>query len=164
MAHPSATVIRGYTPADWPQVCRVHDLARVLELERGGVDARAFRPMEEAAERDEFFLSETLVACVEDRVVGFVSWHGPYITWLYVDPGYHRRGIGSRLVHEALPRIGPEAWTITLEGNDAAVTLFREAGMEIVQARSSHCEGYPSTALRLALPTSRMRDPAARRQ
>ncbi|MHC5004429.1 MAG: GNAT family N-acetyltransferase [Planctomycetota bacterium] len=155
--------LRAYDQDDWPDVCRVHDRARPLELARGGVDARAFRPMEEAAGDDEFFVSETIVACLDDAVVGFVSWNGDYITWLYVDPDHHRAGIGRRLVRAALERIGPQAWTSTLGGNDAAIGLFREAGMELVRARPGDCDGYPCTALRLALPTSRMRDPAARR-
>jgi ribosomal protein S18 acetylase RimI-like enzyme len=157
-------IIRKYSPADWPHVCRVHDLARVVELRRGGVDARAFDAMADAAEGDEFFVSETLVACLEDVVVGFISWNGAYMTWLYVDPAYHRRGVGRRLVRAALQRIGPEAWTNSLGGNDAAVNLYRKSGMEIVWTRASLCDGYLCTTLRLALPTSRMRDPDARRQ
>ena len=154
---------REYCDADWPQVCRVHDLARVVELASGGVDARAFRSMEEAAEADEFFVSETLVACAANKVVGFVSWNGEYVTWLYVDPSYHRRGIGRRLLRDALHRIGPEAWTTMLDGNDAALALYRQAGMEVTSTRPGYSDGYPGTSLRLALPTSRMRNPAARR-
>jgi GNAT superfamily N-acetyltransferase len=127
------------------------------------VDARAFLSMQEAAERDEFFDSRTLVACEGDRVVGFISWNGDYITWMYVDPDCHRRGIARMMLREALERIGPGAWTITLEGNSAAVGAFSEAGLEVVLSGRSDCEGYPCGFLRLALPTSRMHDPQARR-
>ena len=65
--------IRPYENVDWPAVCRVHDAARGQELALGGVDARAFLPMKEVARRDEFFDSETLIACEADRVVGLVS-------------------------------------------------------------------------------------------
>lgn len=156
--------IRPYEAADWPAICRVHDAARGQELALGGVDARAFLPMEEVAGRDEFFDSETLVACEADRVVGFVSWNGPYLTWLYVEPDRHRRGIGRRLFDAALQRVGPEAWAIVLEGNEPALKLYRRAGMEIVWSRPSECEGFPCRALRVALPTSRMRDPEAKRE
>lgn len=159
----AAVVFRGYTPADWPQVCRVHDLARVQELAAGGVDAGAFRPMRDAAEGDEFFVSETVVACAGDYLVGFVSWNGAYITWLYVDPGWQRRGVGRRLLAESLWRIGPGAWTNLIGGNAAALALYRRAGMEVVWARPGDCDGFPCVGMRLALPTSRMRDPAARR-
>ena len=156
--------IREYVPADLRQVYHVHDLARVVELKLGGVDPRAFRPMEQVADADEFFMSETWVACDGPNVIGFISWNGDYITWLYVEPDYHRRGIGRRLLNEALQRIGPEAWTTTLEGNEAAVSLYRDARMEIVSGQSSECEGYPGTSLRLALTTSRMHDPEMRRR
>ena len=61
--------IRNYVPADWVSVCHVHDLARVHE-----------------------------VACVGEAVVGFVSWNGDFIRWLYVDPAYHRSGVGQKLL------------------------------------------------------------------
>src|SRR5262245_24983866 len=95
-------VIRSYTQSDWPQVCRVHDPARVQELAYGQVDPGAYRPMVEAAEGDEFFISETLVACLGEIIVGFISWNRDLITWLYVDPAYQRQGIGRKLMQAAL--------------------------------------------------------------
>jgi ribosomal-protein-alanine N-acetyltransferase len=155
--------IRDYTPADWPHVCRIHDAARAQELALGGVDLRAFRPMVDAAEGDEFFVSTTVVACSEDRVVGFISWNGTYISWLYVEPFAQGRGIGKRLLDYALQHIGPEAWTNMLTGNTPALRLYQVAGMETVWTRDSDCDGFPCRGMRLALPTSRMRDPNARR-
>lgn len=157
-------MIRPYTSADWVAVCRIHDAARVQELAAGGVDPRAFRPMETAAEGDEFFDSETAVACLADAPVGFISWRGSYITWLYVEPSVQRRRIGWQLLQHALHRIGPEAWTNALVGNTPAVTLYQKAGMVIVWTRPTDCEGWPCEGMRLALPTSRMSDPNARRE
>jgi ribosomal protein S18 acetylase RimI-like enzyme len=156
--------IRRYEQADWTEVCRIHDAARVQEMAAGQVDSRAFRPMTEAAEADEFFDSETAVGCRSGHVAGFVSWNGAYITWLYVDPSAQRRGIGRRLLQYALRQIGPEAWTSMIAGNDSALALYRQLGLEMVWERRSDCEGFPCGAVRLALPTSRMRDPNARRQ
>ena len=79
-------------------------------------------------------------------------------------PDRHRRGVGRRLLAAALERVGPEAWAIVLEGNEPALKLYRRAGMEIVWSRASDCEGFPCRALRVALPTSRMRDPEAKRE
>ena len=153
--------IRDYTEADWPAVCRVHDVARVVELAGGDVDTRAYRCMAAVVENDGFFDATSLVACLEGCVVGFVSWNGACITWLYVDPARHRRGIGRRLLRAALAAIGPEAWTIALARNAAARALYEAAGMQVVFSEASDCEGYPCTNMRLALPTSRMRNPAA---
>ena len=157
--------LRPYTPADWPPVCRIHDAARPLELAAGGVDPRALRPMVDVAGADEFFESETLVATdAQGDAIGFVSWNGDKVTWLYVDPAHHRRGIGRTLLTEAIARIGPQAWTNCVGGNQAALWLYRSSGMELVFERPSDVEGYPCTGCRVALPTSRMRDPAARRE
>jgi len=156
--------IRPYTGTDWAAVCRIHEAARVQELAAGGVDPRAFRAMTEAADADELFDSATAVACLGDRVAGFVSWNGAYVTWLYVDPGAQRRGIGRRLLEHALRQIGPEAWTNIIAGNEPALALYRRAGLQVVWERPGDCDGFPCAAMRFALPTSRMRDPDARRQ
>lgn len=161
---PHQVEIRGYLPSDWLAVSRIHDSARLQELERGQVDLRAFRPMVDVAEQDEFFASEALVATVDGEVVGFVSWNGDLLTWLYVAPNHQRRGIGRQLLVAALHRIGPQAWTGMLGGNAAALALYQQAGLEIVFSRPGECDGYPCTTVRLALPTSRMRDPAANRE
>ncbi|QDU26362.1 putative acyltransferase [Anatilimnocola aggregata] len=120
--------------------------------------------MLEVAEADEFFVSETLVACIAEVVVGFVSWNEPYITWLYVDPRQQRCGIGRQLLQAALQRIGGEAWTTTIAGNEPAQALYLSLGMKVVKTMPSEIEGYPCIGVRLALPTSRMRDHAARRK
>ena len=133
------------------------------ELSAGHVDPRAFRPVTEAAEADEFFESETVVACLDGAVVGFVSWNGAYITWLYVEPRAQRREIGTRLLQHALQVIGPQAWTNMIAGNEAALSLYRRAGLEVVWTRRSDCDGYPCEGMRLALASSRMRDAEARR-
>ena len=155
-------IIRPYVEADWHAVCAVHDRARPMEL-AGSTDPAAFRPMAEEAEEEEFFDSRTFVACTDDRVVGFVSFNGDYITWLYVDPDFQRRGIGSRLLTEAMKHCGPQAWVNTMGGNEPAIAMYRKAGFDVVKSFPSDCDGFPCTCLLLALPTSRMHDPAATR-
>jgi ribosomal protein S18 acetylase RimI-like enzyme len=156
--------LRDYAPTDWDAVCQIHDAARLPELESGGVDPRAFKPMTEAAEGDEFFVSTTVVACCGNSVVGFAAWNGPYVSWLYVVPAAQGRGIGRKLLDYALQAIGPEAWTNMLAGNERALRLYQAAGMEVVFIRESTCDGYRCHAMRLALPTRRMRDPTANRK
>jgi GNAT superfamily N-acetyltransferase len=155
--------IRAYQKADWPGLCAVHDRSRPDEL-AGSVDARAFRPMADAAEADEFFDSETLVATVGDSIAGFVSWNREYVTWLYVDPAHYRGGIGRALLLEALRRCGPDAWVNMLAGNARALALYRGAGFDVVRSFPGDCDGFPCTCLVLALPTSYMHDPAAKRR
>lgn len=159
----NSLTLRPYAPADWVAVCRIHDAARVQELAAGGVDLRAFRPMTEVAEMDEFFDSEVTIACLDDTVVGFVAWNDSYITWLYVEPGVQRRGIGWLLLQHALQQIGPEAWTNAIAGNEPALALYRRAGLEVVETWPSDCDGYACEVMRLALPSSCMHEPNSRR-
>jgi len=155
--------LREYREDDFDAVCAIHDGARLDELD-GSVDLRAFAPMAKEAKDEEFFESRTLVACDGPRVVGFIAWRQAYITWLYIDRAYYRRGVASRLLTEALKQIGPEAWLNTLAGNNSAVALYRKFGFDIVKQFSSDAGGFPCQTLRLALPTSPMHDPNLTRE
>jgi len=139
--------LRPYQPADWPQMCTLHDRARIDEL-RGSVDLAAFIPLEQAAETEGLFEGVVWVACFGERVVGFVAAAGDEITWLYVDPDYYRRGIGRRLLRHAVAQCGPEVTTEALAGNDAAIQLYLSEGFEIVETRAGKLAGnerFPAT-------------------
>jgi hypothetical protein len=60
---------------------------------------------------------------------------------------------------EAMAVLGDQAWTLTKLGNDPAINLYQNHGMQIVKSRPSDAWGCPHTELRLALPTSRKFDP-----
>ena len=159
--------IRAFEPQDWDSICAVHDSAAVSELALAGADARAFRPMPEEEDKTKFLeMNSALLACLDGVVVGFVAWRdrgewqgSGYLSWLYVDPAHHRRGIGDQLLTRAMASLGREAWTLTKFGNDPAIHLYQKHGMEIVKSRPAESWGYPHTELRLALPTIRKFDP-----
>lgn len=151
-------IIRDYQPNDWHAVCAVHDASRPFELV-GATDPRAFRPMSEVAREERFFDSRTFVACGGGSVIGFVSVEDSCITWLYVHPSFHRRGVGTMLLKQAMQECGPDAWLNTMAGNEAAIQFYKRSGFEVVKSFPSDCDGYPCTCLRLALPSSRMHDP-----
>jgi ribosomal protein S18 acetylase RimI-like enzyme len=159
--------IRAFVPEDWEELCAAYEPAARLELELTGTDPRAFRPMPYEESLETFLQMNTaLVATVEGKVVGFVAWRDQgewrdsgYLSWLYVDPAYHRRGIGDRLLRRAMEALGGQAWTLTKQGNEAVVNLYRKHGMQIVKTRPAQTSGYPHVELRLALPTSRKSDP-----
>lgn len=159
--------IRPFAPRDWDSLCQVYERAARHELLLTGTDVGAFRPLPEEEDLEEFQrLNTAVVACVGRRVVGFAGWRdrgewrdSGYLSWLYVDPAYHRRGIGDLLLTAAIKALGEQAWTLTKLGNDPAVHLYLKHGMQLVRSRPADTRGYTHTELRLALPTSRKIDP-----
>jgi class 3 adenylate cyclase len=144
-------LLRDYRDADWPAVCAVHDRARPDEL-RDSCDPRAFVPLaEEQEDAESFQRSRKFVACVGDQIVGFVGIDGTYLSWLYVDPSYHRQGIGRRLLRLGVQFIGPHAWTVALAGNTRARRLYESEGFQVVDTFDSANAGYPCICVRLAL-------------
>ena len=145
--------IRPYRDTDWPRLCEIHDRARLDEL-RGSVDLAAFLPLAETAETEGLFDGNVWVAWVEDAAVGFVAAADDEITWLYVHPDYYRRGIGRQLLMHAVEHCGALVTTEALAGNMAAITLYRNAGFEVVETRSGKLNGneqFPATGVKLQL-------------
>jgi len=159
--------INAFDVADWDAVCQVYEPAAIQEIALSGAPAETFRPLPEEEDLDRFVhVNVALVALVDTRVVGFVAWRdrgewrgSGYLSWLYVDPEFHRRGIGNQLMTEAMAALGPQAWTLVRLGNDPAINLYKGHGMEIVLSRPPELTGYPHTELRMALPTSPKFDP-----
>ncbi len=159
--------IRPFVRDDWHAVCEVHERAARAELEISGTDRRAFRPMPAEEDLATFLQMNTaMVAVVEDEVVGFVAWRdrgewvdSGYLSWLYVDPAHHRRGIGDRLLGTATESLGDQMWTLAKQGNEPAVNLYRAHGMRIVSSWPTDTRGHPYIEVRMALPTSRKNDP-----
>ena len=160
-------MIRAFEPGDWEALCTAYESAARAELERTGVDPAAFRPMPDEEDLDRFQqLNTAKVVCVDGRVVGFIAWrdrdewrNSGYLSWLYIDPAHHRRGIGDRLMANAMAALGDQAWTLVKQGNDPAIALYGKHGMHIVRSRPAETWGFPHTELRMALPTSRRFDP-----
>jgi GNAT superfamily N-acetyltransferase len=94
-------LIRPYSPTDWARPCVIHDAARLHELEAAGL-SEAFLSLEDTAENEGLFDGEVLVAESEGQVQGFVAFTQHELTWLYVDPGKSRQGIGRRLLRRAI--------------------------------------------------------------
>ncbi len=151
MHHPAEITVRPYCDEDFAAVCAVHDQARPDEL-RGSCDPRAFVPLaQDVAETDDFVRSQKHVACVGERVIGFVGVDGVYISWLYIDPACYGRGLGQRLLQLGIELAGPGAWTICLSGNARAIALYQRAGFAITRTFAGENAGYPCTCVRLDL-------------
>ena len=166
---PGHVAVRAFAPEDWEALCALYEPAARCELALSGTDPSAFRPMPEEEDLETFQrLNTALVACVDGRIAGFVAWRdrgewrdSGYLSWLYVDPAYHRRGVGDSLLTAAMAALGAQAWTLAKRGNGPAIELYQKHGMQIVRSRPADTDGHPHTELRLALPTSRKFDPDA---
>ena len=152
-------VVRPLTPDDWDGICKVYESAALLERAESGLDRSPFTPLPEEEPKDTFFrINRAYVACDGPQIVGFVAWRdhdewegSGYVSWLYVAPRYHRHGIGTRLLSEAWPHLGAQAWTLAKPGNGPAIALYKTFGMQVVCGDARH--------VRLALPSSTKSDP-----
>ncbi len=139
--------LRPYTPEDWDAIATIHDRARLDEL-RASVGIEAFLSLADTAESEELFAGEVWVACNETTVLGFVAFAEDEITWLYVCPDHYRRGIGRRLLQEAITRCGSAIQTSVLSGNDAALQLYLSEGFQIIETKTGKLNGneqFPAT-------------------
>ena len=139
---------RDFKGDDWRAICTIHDRARPDEL-KGSCDPRAFVPIEQDEEVEDLKRSRKFVACDGDKVVGFSAIDEQYVSFLYVDPDYYRRGVGRALLQMATDAIGEGAWTIVLDGNHRAIALYESEGFEEIERFKGDNAGYPCKCLRM---------------
>jgi ribosomal protein S18 acetylase RimI-like enzyme len=126
----AGTTVRSYLPGDWSRLCEIYAVARRQELLACGVEP-AMAPLAALDGDDGPPEAGLLLAVPGPTVDGFVSILGGRLAWLYVDPQRQRRGVASRLVHEALARSPVRVSLQVLEGNAAAVAMYLRAGFSI---------------------------------
>ncbi|MBB6633301.1 GNAT family N-acetyltransferase [Cohnella thailandensis] len=70
---------------------------------------------------------------------GFIGLDGTKIEMLFIDPDYHRKGIGSRLIKHAEAIKGSHLQVDVNEQNDAAYAFYKGSGF--VQTGRSELDG-----------------------
>ena len=133
-------LIREYHDSDWDAISRVHDAARLDEL-RHSAGLEAFLTLEQTAQGEGLFDGLLWVAETDGEVTGFVALDGDEVTWLYVDPVRYRRGIGRALLRHAVAHAGECAEVTVLDGNPAALALYRSEGFEVRETRTGPMAG-----------------------
>jgi len=142
--------IREYEDSDWEPICQVHDRIRPDEL-RGSCDPRAFVPLaEDTGDEEDSRRSHKLIARDGERVAGFARVDGAYVSWLYLDPDHHGRGIG-RLLRLGMDLAVPDAFTVSLVGNARALGLYESEGFAVTETFEDENAGYSCTCVRLEL-------------
>ena len=122
--------IRPYSASDWNRVCEIHDAARRDELAAAGLEA-AYLTLAETAANEGFHDYTIRVAEFGSTIAGFVAFTSEELAWLYVDPAWYRRGIGTALIRAALGETRAPLNAEVLAGNDAAVALYRRSGFAV---------------------------------
>jgi GNAT superfamily N-acetyltransferase len=146
-----AMLIRPYTDLDWPDLCRIHDAARLDEL-RLSVGLDAFLTLEQTADAEGLFDAQLDVLEVDGQVLGFVAYSDHELTWLYVTPDAYGKGYGRALLRHAITKAGPVFATEVLEGNVPATTLYLSEGFELIERKAGRLvgnEGFAAVGLNL---------------
>ncbi len=142
-----AGVIRSYQPADCDDVLRVWTHASAvahpflseefLELERHNIP-HVYLPN-----------ADTWVWVVDGRVVGFISLLGNEVGAIFVEPEFHRSGIGQALMAHARALRGVlevEVFERNLQGR----AFYAKLGFEFMHKKVHDQTGFDVIRLRLA--------------
>lgn len=138
--------IRPYDAHDWDDLCRIHDAARVGELEGAGL-LEAYLTLADTYEEEGLFDDDVWVAELDGRVVGFLAASADEITWAYVDPAVQRRGVGRALVQHVLTRATGPVELEVLEGNPARA-FYEALGFTVTATTTGKLAGnesFPAT-------------------
>jgi putative acetyltransferase len=93
---------------------------------------------------------------INGHVAGFLGLVGPSVEALFIDPAYHRRGLGRALIAHAQHVNSDAALSVDVnEANPGAVEFYRRHGFEIVGRSPTDGDGRPYPLLHLARPVNR---------
>ena len=116
---------------DWDNICKIHDSARLIELE-GSASKKAFVPLKNCYKDEELFKSTIFIGEVENKTIGFVAFDKHEITWLYVDPKFFGNGYGRRLLDFVLEKALRPTKVTVLNNNLRAISLYKSNGFKII--------------------------------
>lgn len=99
-------------------------------------------------------LDKVRLDCVRDdtgRIVGFLGTSDTRIEMLFVDPAWHGKGVGRRLVQHARETYGADALDVN-EQNPGAVAFYLKLGFEVQGRSAMDGMGKPYPLLHMRLP------------
>lgn len=138
--------IRRYTSSDWHRVCEIHDAARRDELAAAGL-SDAYLTLAQTADNEGFDEYEIRVAERDGKVLGFVAFTTEELAWLYVDPLFYGKGIGTALIQAALRETAAPLSAEVLDGNTAAIAVYKKQGFVEMGRSQGRMPGNESFAV-----------------
>jgi len=132
---PQPIVIRRIQEPASPEL--IHQLVHLIRVARRG-PLQFLIDLHDADEDARFFESRLLpenevwVAELEDRPVGLIAFHDGWVKWLFVDPAFQRRGIGSRLLAIA-KESSPSLQLWVFEANHPTIDLYLRQGFTVAE-------------------------------
>lgn len=146
--------LRPSSPADVDRVVEIWCLA--VDATHGFLQAEDRIALEHEVRT--FFATVPLTLAVDasDSPLGFMLVQDGNMDALFIDPNYHRQGIGKALVAEAL-RLSPQLTTDVNEQNAQAAAFYLHLGFVPTGRSETDGQGrpYPLIHLRYAGPAER---------
>ena len=87
------------------------------------------------------------------QIVGFVSVAGDKVEMLFIHPAWRGRGIGRRLLTDAILRLGATYVDVN-EQNEEAVGFYRRIGFEVIGRSARDDTGKPFPLLHMQFPSA----------
>jgi GNAT superfamily N-acetyltransferase len=125
------------------------EIATVFRVSR--LQSMPFLPNLHAADEDLQFVKERMlidgqivVACVDNKVIGFCAFREGWVDHLYLLPEFQRRGIGRTLLNKPKSRYSNlELWVF--QRNIGAIAFHKNNGFSLVETTdgSDNEEGEP---------------------
>ena len=131
----AAVTIRFGAAADAPALARIYTAARAAALP-GLVEAHDVTGVADWLASTLMVRHRVRVATAGDTPIGYIGFgqdavHGPMVLHLYLDPGWHRRGIGSLLLAEAAAALGPRLSLFCIARNTGARAFYERHGFRV---------------------------------
>ena len=104
---------------------------RAMDAAMPGLQTRLGHTLEGAREYFKKFVAvenQLWVYELESKPVGYLGIHHDFIDRLYVDPAYHRRGIGQALLDHARTLSTDHLWLYTHAANKMARSFYDKNG------------------------------------
>jgi putative acetyltransferase len=139
-------------PADFPRVVEVWEASvRATHHFVSEANIQFFKPLV----RDALPHVPALAGARDEggQVVGFIGVAGSKVEMLFVDPAWRGRGIGRRLLTNAILRLGATLVDVN-EQNEQAVGFYHRIGFEVIGRSAYDSTGKPFPILHMQLPLS----------